>query len=104
MPILGGEFVIDRRFGYRDGLMGGNLWFFGKDVDSRAGRGRARHGGRSRGHPGVIMPFPGGIAASGSKAGSRYSFADRQHLRAVLPDAARKRRASNPRCPTASTR
>ncbi len=24
--------------------------------------------------PGVIMPFPGGIAASGSKAGSRYSF------------------------------
>ena len=24
--------------------------------------------------PGVIMPFPGGVAASGSKAGSRYSF------------------------------
>jgi formylmethanofuran--tetrahydromethanopterin N-formyltransferase len=24
--------------------------------------------------PGVIMPFPGGIAASGSKAGSRYKF------------------------------
>jgi formylmethanofuran--tetrahydromethanopterin N-formyltransferase len=24
--------------------------------------------------PGVIMPFPGGIAGSGSKAGSRYSF------------------------------
>jgi formylmethanofuran--tetrahydromethanopterin N-formyltransferase len=24
--------------------------------------------------PGVITPFPGGIAASGSKAGSRYSF------------------------------
>ena len=29
VPILGGEFVIDRRFGYRDGLMGGNLWFMG---------------------------------------------------------------------------
>ena len=25
--------------------------------------------------PGVILPFPGGVAASGSKAGSRYSFA-----------------------------
>jgi formylmethanofuran--tetrahydromethanopterin N-formyltransferase len=25
--------------------------------------------------PGVIMPFPGGVAASGSKAGSRYKFA-----------------------------
>jgi formylmethanofuran--tetrahydromethanopterin N-formyltransferase len=24
--------------------------------------------------PGVIAPFPGGIAGSGSKAGSRYSF------------------------------
>ena len=24
--------------------------------------------------PGVIMPFPGGIAGSGSKAGSRYKF------------------------------
>ena len=34
VPILGGEFVIDRRFGYRDGLMGGNLWFMGRDVDA----------------------------------------------------------------------
>ena len=25
--------------------------------------------------PGVILPFPGGVAASGSKAGSRYKFA-----------------------------
>ena len=24
--------------------------------------------------PGVVTPFPGGIAASGSKAGSRYKF------------------------------
>ena len=34
VPILGGEFVIDRRFGYRDGLMGGNLWFMGRDLDA----------------------------------------------------------------------
>ena len=34
IPILGGEFVVDRRFGYREGLMGGNIWYFGKDVDS----------------------------------------------------------------------
>src|SRR6059058_6272853 len=25
--------------------------------------------------PGVILPFPGGVASSGSKAGSRYKFA-----------------------------
>ena len=28
VPILSGEFVIERRFGWSDGLMGGNLWFF----------------------------------------------------------------------------
>lgn len=27
IPTMGGEFTIDRRFGYRDGIMGGNLWF-----------------------------------------------------------------------------
>lgn len=74
VPILGGEFVIDRRFGYRDGLMGGNLWYLGEDEN-------AALAAAERGHaavadlPGVITPFPGGIAASGSKAGSRYSFA-----------------------------
>ncbi len=73
VPILGGEFVVDRRFGYREGLMGGNIWYFGKDVDSAlaaAERGVAA----IEKMPGTIMPFPGGIAGSGSKAGSRYSF------------------------------
>ncbi len=73
VPILGGEFFLERRFGYRDGLMGGNLWFMGRDLDSAllaAERGQAA----AAAAPGVITPFPGGIAASGSKAGSRYSF------------------------------
>jgi formylmethanofuran--tetrahydromethanopterin N-formyltransferase len=66
--------VIDRRFGYREGLMGGNLWFLGRDVDAAltaAERGTAAIART----PGVITPFPGGVAASGSKTGSRYSFA-----------------------------
>jgi formylmethanofuran--tetrahydromethanopterin N-formyltransferase len=74
VPILAGEFVIDRRFGYREGLMGGNLWFFGRDADAAlaaAGRGTAAIA-KVRG---VIMPFPGGVTGSGSKAGSRYPFA-----------------------------
>lgn len=74
IPILGGEFVIDRRFTYRDGLMGGNLWFLGHDIDwavLAAERARDAAAAVAR----VILPFPGGIAASGSKAGSRYSFA-----------------------------
>jgi formylmethanofuran--tetrahydromethanopterin N-formyltransferase len=73
VPILGGEFVIDRRFGWHEGLMGGNLWFMGRDLDSAllAAR-KATEAVESI--PGVIMPFPGGIAGSGSKAGSRYPF------------------------------
>jgi formylmethanofuran--tetrahydromethanopterin N-formyltransferase len=62
-----------RRFGYADGLMGGNLWFLGESVD--AALQAATRGARAVAQsPGVIMPFPGGIAGSGSKAGSRYSF------------------------------
>lgn len=73
VPILAGEFAIDRRFGYRDGLMGGNLWFMGVDADA-ALLAAERAAGAVAKTPGVIMPFPGGIAASGSKVGSRYKF------------------------------
>jgi formylmethanofuran--tetrahydromethanopterin N-formyltransferase len=73
IPILGGEFVLDRRLGYADGLMGGNLWYFGDSVDSALDAAMA--GARAVEQvPGVIMTFPGGIAGSGSKAGSRYKF------------------------------
>ena len=73
IPILGGEFIIDRRLGYADGLMGGNLWFFGKDVDSAL---EAAEKGVEAiiPMPNVISTFPGGIAGSGSKAGSDYDF------------------------------
>lgn len=74
VPILGGEFVIDRRFGYRDGLMGGNLWFMGQDADAALLAAERAQVAVAQ-MPDVITPFPGGIAASGSKAGSRYSFA-----------------------------
>jgi formylmethanofuran--tetrahydromethanopterin N-formyltransferase len=73
IPILGGEFCLDRRFGIRDGLMGGNLWFMGRDIDSALLAAETAQGAVAK-VPGVITPFPGGIAASGSKAGSRYRF------------------------------
>jgi len=73
IPIMMGEFVLDRRFGFRDGIMGGNLWFMGDSVDSALlAAERALDGVRAT--PGVVAPFPGGVASSGSKAGSRYSF------------------------------
>jgi len=84
VPILGGEFVIDRRFGFRDGLMGGNLWFMGRDLDAALlAAERAAYAVRSI--PGVILPFPGGVAASGSKAGSRYKFAIASTYEAFCP-------------------
>jgi formylmethanofuran--tetrahydromethanopterin N-formyltransferase len=84
VPILGGEFVIDRRFGWHEGLMGGNLWFMGRDVDSALLA--AERGVQAAAEvPGVIMPFPGGIAASGSKAGSRYKFTVASTYEAYCP-------------------
>lgn len=73
IPTLGGEFILDRRLGYADGLMGGNLWYFG---ESEAAALAAAEAGvaAAAACPGVIMPFPGGIAGSGSKAGSKYKF------------------------------
>lgn len=73
IPIMGGEFIVDRRFGYADGVMGGNLWFMGETEDAAidaAERGVAAISAC----PGVVMTFPGGIASSASKAGSRYPF------------------------------
>ena len=73
IPILGGEFVLDRRFGFKDGLMGGNLWLMGDSVDS-ALEAAMRGVTAAAPIPGCIMPFPGGVAGSGSKAGSKYKF------------------------------
>jgi len=73
VPILSGEFFIERRVGYRDGLMGGNLWFFGATADG-ALEAADRAAKATSTVPGVCLPFPGGVASSGSKAGSRYSF------------------------------
>lgn len=73
IPILSGEFVIERRFGWSEGLMGGNLWFFGRTADAAlaAAESAAK---AARAIAGVSLPFPGGVASSGSKAGSKYKF------------------------------
>ena len=73
VPTMGGDFCIDRRFGYRDGVMGGNLWFMATSEEaSLLAAEKAVEACASI--PGVITPFPGGVAASGSKAGSQYKF------------------------------
>ena len=73
LPIMGGEFVLESHFGRADGIMGGNLWFFGDSIDSALDS-TQRGVDAIRPLADVIMPFPGGIAGSGSKAGSRHKF------------------------------
>ncbi|TWT97420.1 formylmethanofuran--tetrahydromethanopterin N-formyltransferase [Neorhodopirellula pilleata] len=73
IPILGGEFFLSRRFGFADGIMGGNLWFFAGDEDTAIDAAE-RAAIASESIPGCITTFPGGVAASGSKAGSSYDF------------------------------
>ncbi len=84
VPTMGGDFVMDRRVGYRDGIMGGNLWFMGADADS-AIEAAERAAAAVDGVPGVITTFPGGVAASASKAGSRYSFLFASTFEAYCP-------------------
>lgn len=73
IPTLGGEFFLSRRFGYADGIMGGNLWFLGQTEDA-AIEAADRAAQAADAAPNVITTFPGGVAASASKAGSQYKF------------------------------
>jgi formylmethanofuran--tetrahydromethanopterin N-formyltransferase len=56
----------------------------GRDLDA-ALLAAERAEGAVRQMPGVITPFPGGVAASGSKAGSRYRFAVASTYEAYCP-------------------
>ena len=73
IPIMGGAFQLDRRFGYADGIMGGNLWFMSKTQESAIDAAK-KAANAVDAYPDVITTFPGGVAASASKAGSKYSF------------------------------
>jgi formylmethanofuran--tetrahydromethanopterin N-formyltransferase len=73
VPIMGGEFYLTRRFGFSDGVMGGNLWFMA-DSEDHAIAAAERAATAVEACPDCVLTFPGGIAASASKAGSRYSF------------------------------
>jgi formylmethanofuran--tetrahydromethanopterin N-formyltransferase len=73
VPTMGGEFYLTRRFGFRDGVMGGNLWFMA-DTEDHAIAAAERAVEAVSKCPNTVLTFPGGIAASASKAGSRYSF------------------------------
>ncbi len=73
VPTMGGEFYLTRRFGFSDGVMGGNLWFMA--TSEEAAIDAAERSVKAVDQiDDCVLTFPGGIAASASKAGSRYSF------------------------------
>jgi formylmethanofuran--tetrahydromethanopterin N-formyltransferase len=71
VPVMEGEFLVEERFGAVKGVGGGNLIVMAEDV-AAALRATEAAVVAMRAVPGAIMPFPGGIARSGSKVGSRY--------------------------------
>ena len=72
VPVMEGEFLVQERFAVAEGVAGGNIIMLGRDSAS-ALRAAEAAAAAMRTVREVIMPFPGGIARSGSKVGSRYS-------------------------------
>jgi formylmethanofuran--tetrahydromethanopterin N-formyltransferase len=71
IPVMEGEFLVEERFGIAKGVGGGNLIILAGDA-ATALRAAEAAATAMRAVEGAIMPFPGGIARSGSKVGSRY--------------------------------
>jgi len=71
LPVMDGEFVCEEAFGTVKGVAGGNLILLGTDP-SGVLQAAEEAVAVMRTVEGVILPFPGGIARSGSKVGSKY--------------------------------
>jgi formylmethanofuran--tetrahydromethanopterin N-formyltransferase len=71
IPVMDGEFTCEETFGTTKGVAGGNIILLGTDPRATLAATEAA-AAAIRKVPGVILPFPGGIARSGSKVGSKY--------------------------------
>jgi len=71
VPVMDGEFLVEEKVGVAKGVAGGNIIL--QAVDRPTGLDAARRGAEAvAAVEGAIAPFPGGVARSGSKVGSRY--------------------------------
>ena len=72
IPVMDGEFVCEATTGLtRSAVGGGNLIIMGREPEATLRAAEAATQAIDA-IPDVIMPFPGGIARSGSKVGSKY--------------------------------
>ena len=73
IPVMEGEFIVQSTAKVGKGIAGGNFLIIGKNQDA-ALEAAEKAIDAIKDVPNVIAPFPGGIARSGSKVGSKYSF------------------------------
>jgi formylmethanofuran--tetrahydromethanopterin N-formyltransferase len=71
VPVMDGEFTCEEIFGTVKGVAGGNMIVIGSTPAATLAAAEAAVAAMRR-CPNVILPFPGGIARSGSKVGSKY--------------------------------
>jgi len=70
IPVMEGEFIVEDTFGTAEAVAGGNLLILAKDkLSGLSAAEKALEAIRSKATQ-VILPFPGGVCRSGSKAGS----------------------------------
>jgi formylmethanofuran--tetrahydromethanopterin N-formyltransferase len=93
IPVMEGDFIVEDRFGAAESVAGGNFLILAKDkATCLTAAEEAVKAIRTKPNE-VILPFPGGICRSGSKAGSlKYKLkASTNHpfcprLRPLVPD------------------
>ncbi len=73
IPVMDGEFVVQSTFKVGKGVAGGNFLIMAESQDAGLASAEAAVNAME-GIENVIAPFPGGVARSGSKVGSNYSF------------------------------
>jgi formylmethanofuran--tetrahydromethanopterin N-formyltransferase len=72
IPVMDGEFLCEETFGTVKGVAGGNLIVMGEQPAATLAATETAVAAIRRECREVILPFPGGIARSGSKVGSKY--------------------------------
>ena len=93
IPVMEGEFVVEDRFGAMRAVAGGNFLILAESRKAGLQAAEMAVNAIFQRAEGVILPFPGGVCRSGSKAGSmKYKLAASTfhpfcpRLRKIVPD------------------
>lgn len=70
IPVMEGNFIVENRFGAKQGVAGGNILILAKDQQTGLKAAELAADAINNNTTDTIMPFPGGICRAGSKAGS----------------------------------